>query len=581
MTSFNLNPLVSHKTCLVCGKSFESYHAYDFLCSESCKEIYFNQGGILPNHSELPKPTVQASTGLLAIYALGLLSSPSESVSSTSSRSITHIRAEGTTRPLEETPITTDLLKGKDSPYQNPICLNPPQSEWVSKSHQKGFILNNHSAHLMAKVAGQSNYLPVSNGDVSSLVKDDKSPILQTFKISIDSNSRNLTVDWLFEDPLQQTVLNLKTENTCQEVTEETLTINHSSDLKQIELTLDGSKMVLNPTQKTYQYTNLSYGTHTLTLKAYDQAGNLSNVQTETFVIEQPVEINVLPPVSLQVGTSQSSTPKPVQKPNQTLVQTQSNQSLNHSNSTQTVTQDSTKPSSGNQTNTESSSTSNPSLETNTEEKPVQSETTTENTNSQTIQNSNPTVSTPPPAEKPSLSLPSDTKGSILTRISTRHSSISESDYHRILLGAYNITPTFVLQAIENKGFDIVLTGNNIRELVRAETGWDAGWNYSGVTFPNYNGYVRIWSSLKGDSNILVHEIAHAYDYAVGRPSRSDEFKALYGSEVSKLFPEGGLYASSSEEYYAESFRMYLNERSKVKSKAPQTAAYFKGVFGF
>ena len=92
--------------------------------------------------------------------------------------------------------------------------------------------------------------------------------------------------------------------------------------------------------------------------------------------------------------------------------------------------------------------------------------------------------------------------------MSSRHSSISEKDYASILLGAYRITPTFVIEAIHAKGFDIVLTGNNIRELVRAETGWDAGWNYYGVTFPNYQGYRRIWSSLQGGSNILVTKSA-------------------------------------------------------------------------
>ena len=555
LTSFNLNPLVSHKTCLVCGKSFESYHAYDFLCSESCKESYFNQGGILPNHSELPKPTVQASTGLLAIYALGLLSSPSESMSSTSSRSITHIRAEGTTGILEEdTPITTDLLNGKDSPYQSPICLNPPQSEWVSKSHQKGFILNQASTALWVKTDEQSDYSAVSKGDVSSFVKDNQSPILQSLQLTPDSTNQTLTVDWSFIDPLQETALFVKTENTCQKAVEETLNLNHASDIKQIELTLDGDILNFNAPQNSYLYTNLSYGTHTLTLKAYDHSGNISDIKTETFSIEQPVVAT-----SLSATTSQESINQSVSKP------------LETSKPTNTSTQTSTSSSSQAQINSGSSS----SNITN-EDKPIQSETQTEQKDEQPTQSSNSATT----ETQPSSSLPSDTKGSILTRISSRHSSISESDYNRILLGAYHITPTFVLQTIENKGFDIVLTGNNIRELVRDETGWDAGWNYSGVTFPNYQGYVRIWSSLKGGSNILVHEIAHAYDYAVGRPSRSDEFKILYESEASKLFPEGGLYASSAEEYYAESFRMYLNERSKVKSKAPQTAAYFKNVFG-
>ena len=524
MTAFNLHPLSSQKTCLVCGKVFESYQTFDFLCSDTCKEIYVNQGGLPSQDPSILRTTLQTSTGLLTLYAIGTLST--SSVSSEFSTMFHSKQTIEAATPATPDRVLPDLLKGADSPYQNPICLNPTSLEWETQSHQTGFVLKDTPTPLKVKLADDNSYHLVEEGDVSPFILDQKAPILQQFKAHLNQEAKTLQLDWQFNDPIQETSLIFQSQNTCGDVIEEEQTLTHRSGLKQIILSLDGTPMTLDPTQTTYHYSNLTYGTHTLTLKAIDHVGNVSEMKHETFELLEPIQAEETPPIQAETSNpSSSSTQKPVQDSNPS----------------------STEASTPNQTpETPSSNGSSSSSET-----------------------------------KPTYSLPNDTKGSILTRISSRHSSISESDYYRILKGAYDITPTFVLQTVENAGFDIVLTGNNIRDLVRAETGWDAGWNYHGVTFPNYQGYKRIWSSLKGGSNILVHEIGHAYDYAVGRPSSSDAFKALYQAEALKLFPGGGLYAESEGEYYAESFRMYLNERSTVKSRAPQTAAYFKTVFGF
>lgn len=548
LTAFNLHPLSSQKTCLVCGKVFESYQTFDFLCSDTCKEIYVNQGGLPSQDPSILRTTLQTSTGLLTLYAIGTLSTPSPS--SEFSTMFNSKQAIEAATPATPDRVLPDLLKGADSPYQNPICLNPTSLEWETQSHQTGFVLKDSPTPLKVKLADGNSYHLVEEGNLSPLILDQKAPILQQFKSHLNQEAKTLQVDWQFDDPIQETSLIFQSQNTCGDVIEEEQTLTHRSGLKQIVLSLDGTPMTLDPTQTTYHYSNLTYGTHTLTLKAIDYVGNVSEMKHETFELLEPIQAEETPPLQTE------------------------NSNTSNSENTQTPSQSNTNSSNNSSSNSPSSST----------QKPVQDS----NSSSTEASTPNQTPETPPSngsssssETKPTYSLPNDTKGSILTRISSRHSSISESDYYRILKGAYDITPTFVLQAVENAGFDIVLTGNNIRDIVRAETGWDAGWNYHGVTFPNYQGYKRIWSSLKGGSNILVHEIGHAYDYAVGRPSSSEAFKALYQAEALKLFPGGGLYAESEGEYYAESFRMYLNERSKVKSRAPQTAAYFKTVFGF
>lgn len=167
----------------------------------------------------------------------------------------------------------------------------------------------------------------------------------------------------------------------------------------------------------------------------------------------------------------------------------------------------------------------------------------------------------------------------ILKRIANCHDTISEERCVRILEGVINVVPAQVLEAVESVGFDVVLTGNDIREMVRLETGWDAGWGYDGVTFPNYEGYTRIWSSSRGGAGVLIHEIGHAYDFALGKISRTDEFNEIYEREAKLLFPFGGLYSSSVDEYFAETFKFYLKYPRYLEMVAPKTFSYLKSSF--
>ena len=179
----------------------------------------------------------------------------------------------------------------------------------------------------------------------------------------------------------------------------------------------------------------------------------------------------------------------------------------------------------------------------------------------------------------PTFGLGNDLKATYFDERVRCHESISESRCQTIVQDTYEKLPTSVFQDLQEAGFDIILTGNNIRELVRTETGWDAGWSYQGVTFPDYAGYVRIWSSSKGGSNVLIHEIGHAYDYANERLSNGEDFKGLYQKEAFKLFLLEDLYRSNEVEYFAESFKLYFIHPWRLKWFAPQTYAFFEALF--
>lgn len=571
-----MNLLTSHttsskKVCAVCGKSFESSQTFDFLCSDACKEIYINNGGFLPESTPHPKWALQTSTGFAALYMISLIAPQFSQTTHLSPLTVLAPPAEGSNSIFKTqlSPSEFPQLPDHANPtrYKRELCLSFSQLEWESQTHQDGFRLIHAPDSLLVKTDQQGTYQHPSDENLSPWIKDTQAPIIEDFRTSLLKDTQQLQIHWSVSDPNQTTTLFFEWQEGCGLTAQKTEEIQHASQVEKIELTLDGKTLVLTPDLSSYTYQSLSYGLHRLEFRVYDAAGNVSETKTIQFELIAPVveeEVVMDPSRNEQTSTigsantSNGSSGTTPSTSNQTTPGNASNTSSSSSNSASN--------SSNSTSNSASNSTSN-------------SSNTSSSTNSSSHSSSGSNSSSSNPT--PSVTLPNDTKGNILKRISSRHASISESDYWRILKGAYDITPTFVLQTIENKGFDIVLTGNNIRDIVRAETGWDAGWNYHGVTFPNYQGYMRIWSSLKGGSNILVHEIGHAYDYSVGRPSSSDEFQAIYQAEALKLFPGGGLYADSSGEYYAESFRMYLNERSVVKNKAPQTAAYFKNVFGF
>lgn len=129
---------------------------------------------------------------------------------------------------------------------------------------------------------------------------------------------------------------------------------------------------------------------------------------------------------------------------------------------------------------------------------------------------------------------------------------------------------------INNTVIDIM--PNNIRDLVRNITGWDPGWNYHGVTFINTHGQSKhIYTSVKGGRNVFIHEMGHVYDYYRALCSRGSRFTSIYEAEKG-IFT--GLYASSSNEFFAEAFRMYITEPSNLAKKAPQTYNYMKDLIG-
>ena len=159
------------------------------------------------------------------------------------------------------------------------------------------------------------------------------------------------------------------------------------------------------------------------------------------------------------------------------------------------------------------------------------------------------------------------------------HQTIKTSRCFEILEESYQKVPSIVIDQIYENGYQIMLVGNDIRALVRLETDWDAGYYYDGVTFPGFAGYTQIWSSEKGGSRILIHEIGHAFNGKTNKLSSNPTFLKIYKEEALKLFLLDPYHSSDIGEFFAESFRLYFTAPWRLKVFAPMTYEFFNGLF--
>ena len=176
------------------------------------------------------------------------------------------------------------------------------------------------------------------------------------------------------------------------------------------------------------------------------------------------------------------------------------------------------------------------------------------------------------------LNLESSEVASRFKNMSTCHKTISTSRCHQILTKTFNLVPNFIIDMIYEQGYQIMLVGNDIRELVRLETGWDATYYYDGVTFPGYEGYTQIWSSAKGGVGILIHEIGHAYDFSLNKISSSEDVSTLFQSEAKKLFFINAIALSNTSEFFAETFSLYLTKPQLLKLFTPKTYSFLEDL---
>lgn len=82
---------------------------------------------------------------------------------------------------------------------------------------------------------------------------------------------------------------------------------------------------------------------------------------------------------------------------------------------------------------------------------------------------------------------------------------------------------------------------------------------------------------LKAANAVVYHELGHFVSYRTGRADSTSEFKDIYNDEKSKYnYSDKAYVTQSAGEYFAESFKNYTENPSKLKSERPRTYTYVK-----
>lgn len=114
-----------------------------------------------------------------------------------------------------------------------------------------------------------------------------------------------------------------------------------------------------------------------------------------------------------------------------------------------------------------------------------------------------------------------------------------------------------ILDAFENGGYKVVINPKV---------------SYSGV-FRSASKEIE----LKTANAVIYHEMGHFVSFKSGRADSTAEFKEIYKAEKGKYTASNKAYVTqTSGEYFAESFKNYTENPSKLKKERPKTYAYIK-----
>lgn len=96
----------------------------------------------------------------------------------------------------------------------------------------------------------------------------------------------------------------------------------------------------------------------------------------------------------------------------------------------------------------------------------------------------------------------------------------------------------------------------------------------------SYSGVFRSASKeieLKSANSVIYHEMGHFVSFKTGRADSTSEFKTIYKEEKDKYTASDKAYVTqSSGEYFAQSFKNYTENPTKLKKERPKTYAYVK-----
>ena len=147
------------------------------------------------------------------------------------------------------------------------------------------------------------------------------------------------------------------------------------------------------------------------------------------------------------------------------------------------------------------------------------------------------------------------------------------NDYVDKVLNNYYRIPEVARNKFEDFGGVLSVTNENLGEKFYNDSSLHI------VAVTNYKGTSKECSINIGtkDSTAVLHEMGHFIDYVCGYLSDTEEYKSIWGSEVEafKSFHyTADANTNQANEYFAESFQVYIESPDELQEKCPQSYDY-------
>lgn len=146
-------------------------------------------------------------------------------------------------------------------------------------------------------------------------------------------------------------------------------------------------------------------------------------------------------------------------------------------------------------------------------------------------------------------------------------------DYVDKVLSNYYCIPEVARNKFENFGGVLSITNENLGEKFFNDSSKHI------VAVTSYKGSSKECSINIGtkDSTAVLHEMGHFIDYVCGYLSETEKYKEIWGSEI-EAFKSFHYTAdentSTANEYFAESFQVYIESPNELQEKCPQSYDY-------
>lgn len=139
--------------------------------------------------------------------------------------------------------------------------------------------------------------------------------------------------------------------------------------------------------------------------------------------------------------------------------------------------------------------------------------------------------------------------------------------------GMYRLLPSYIRNAVEREGWQIVVTNEDLQEK------FDRPTPVAGITVPAEN---RIY--LKNSAAVLrystYHEVGHVLDYICNNASETPEFIEIFEEENDTFHPVGvfvdNYQKTNTREYWAAAINNILLTANRYEDTAPRTYEYVR-----